>query len=206
MAAIRIMLADDHTVIRDGLRVILEIEDDFEVVAEAGDGREALERYRESAPDVLVLDLHMPHVRDAELITQIREHDPDARILILTTFGGGDDIQRSLQAGARGYLLKDTPRAELVDTIRRVAAGERVVPPSIAAVLVEQVDAPKLTPRELEVLRQVAEGKSNTDIAKSLFVSEATVKSHVNNILTKLDARGRTEAVTTAIRRGLVRI
>ncbi len=203
---IRVMLADDHTVLRDGVRVILDLEDDIDVVAEAGDGDEALERYRDTSPDVLVLDLHMPGIHDAELIEQLRAHDPEARILILTTYGGGDDIQRSLKAGARGYLLKDTPRTELVDAIRRVAKGERVVPPSIAATLVDQVDAPKLTPRELEVLRQVAEGKSNTAIAKSLFVSEATVKSHVNSILTKLGVRGRTEAVTTAIRRGLVRV
>lgn len=203
---IRIMLADDHTILREGIRVIVDLQDDMEVVSEAADGRDAVVQYLEHQPDVLVLDLHMPELEGAGVIEAIRAQHADARVLVLTTYDGDEDVYRSLKAGAAGYLLKDTPREELLAAIRSVAAGGQIVPPSIAAIAIKGVSAESLTGRELEVLRLVAEGCSNAKIADELHVAEGTVKTHVNNILSKLESSGRTEAVTTAIRRGLIRV
>lgn len=203
---IRILLADDHAILREGLRTIIELEPDMKVVGEAGDGLEAIELYRRTQPDILLLDLYMPELEGIQVIERVRGEFPQARILVLTTYGGDEDIFGSLKAGAKGYLLKDTPRRKLLEALRAVQCGERAIPPAVAAKMAERFSNPQLTPRELEVLRCVAKGKSNKEIASQLFVQEGTVKTHVNSLLRKLGASGRTEAVTTGLRRGLVRL
>ncbi len=204
---IRLLLADDHTVVRDGFAAIIGYQSDMEVVASVGNGREAVESFRELRPDVALLDLRMPEIGGVEAIEQIRCEFPSARIIVLTTYDGDEDVYRALQAGALGYLLKDTTTEAFLRAIRSVAAGRRYVPPEIAARLVERTMAgPGLTAREVEVLGALATGKTNKEIAAELFITEGTVKSHVNNILEKLGVRDRTEAVMEALRRGILHL
>ncbi len=201
---IRILIVDDHPVVREGLVALIERREDMTVVGEANNGREALEQFRRLTPDVTLLDLRMPEVDGLTAITSIREHAPTARIVVLTTYDSDEDIYRGLRAGAKAYLLKDTPPQELLDTIRAVHAGQTRIPPDVAAKLAERMTGPELTHRELDVLRLLMSGKSNKQIAAALFISEGTVKTHVNNILGKLGASDRTQAVTTALKRGIV--
>jgi two-component system NarL family response regulator len=203
---IRILIADDHPVVRQGLAAIIESERGMTVVAQAKNGREAVELYRQERPHVGLIDLKMPELDGVETITAIRDEFPNAALLVLTTYDRDEDIYRSLRAGAKAYLLKDTPPAELLDAIRAVYDGHRHLPEEIAHKLAEHVMYPDLTQRELEVLRLVAAGKSNREIGADLFITEGTVKAHVNNILSKLDVSDRTQAVTTALKRGLVQL
>ncbi len=179
----------------------------MEVVASVGDGRAAVESFRALRPDVALLDLRMPVLGGVQAIEEIRREFPSARIIVLTTYDGDEDVYRALQAGAAGYLLKDTTTEALLRAIRTVAAGQRYVPPEIAARLVERTMAgPGLTAREVEVLGALATGKTNKEIAAEFFITEGTVKSHVNNILDKLGVRDRTEAVMEALRRGILHL
>lgn len=204
---IRLLIVDDHPVVRDGLVAILhEGEPDLEVVGEAGDGLEAVTAWRNLRPTVTIMDLQLPGQTGVEAILAIRKEDPDAHILVLTTFDGDADIQRALEAGARGYLLKSVRRTLLIEAVRAVAEGRRFLPPATAERLVEAMEAERLTVRELDVLRLLAQGERNREIAASLGLAEPTVKIHVNNLLRKLQAKDRTEATVIALRRGLIHL
>jgi DNA-binding NarL/FixJ family response regulator len=203
---IRILIADDHSVVREGLVSLVKRKSDMTVVAEASNGREAVDLWKEHHPDVALLDLRMPELDGVGAIKEIREVDPNAHILVLTTFDGDEDIYRAIKAGAKGYLLKDTAREALMDSIRRVHSGETCIPPSLAAKLADRVSGEALSAREIEVLQRIAAGKSNKEIGAELFISEGTVKTHVKSIFSKLDVVSRTEAVATATRRGLIQL
>ena len=203
--AIRVLVADDHTVVRDGLVAIIQQEKDMEVVAETGDGHQAVELWKKYKPDVTLMDLRMPELDGVNAIYEIRAADPNARIIVLTTFDGDEDIYRGMRAGAKSYLLKDVRREELFQCIRDVHAGKTFVPPAIACKLAERLNAEVLTPRELEVLRLVADGKPNKLIGSDLAITEVTVKSHVQSVFRKLNVLSRTEAIAVANRRGLLR-
>jgi DNA-binding NarL/FixJ family response regulator len=203
---IRILIADDHSVVREGLVSLVKRKSDMTVVAEASNGREAVDLWKEHHPDVALLDLRMPELDGVSAIKEIREVDPNAHILVLTTFDGDEDIYRAIKAGAKGYLLKDTAREALMDSIRRVHSGETCIPPSLAAKLADRVSGEALSAREIEVLQRIAAGKSNKEIGAELFISEGTVKTHVKSIFSKLDVVSRTEAVATATRRGLIQL
>jgi two-component system NarL family response regulator len=203
---IRLLLVDDHFVVRRGLITILSLENDFSVVGEAEDGRQALEVYRQHTPDVVLMDVRMPGLNGLDAIETIRREFPGAKIIVLTTYDNDEDIHRALKAGARGYLLKNVPGEELVQAIRTVHAGDRWVPPRIAARLVEWVSGEVLTARELEVLRLLFSGLSNKEIAAALAISDNTIKYHLKSIFGKLGARDRTEAVTLALQRGILNL
>lgn len=203
---LRILIADDHGVVRSGIRSLIEQQEDMVAVAEARNGKEAIELYGSLAPDITLMDLQMPLVDGVEAITQIRANDPQARIVVLTTYDGDEDIYRALRAGAMGYVLKDVEAEDLYRTIRSVYAGKTCIAPAVAAKLAERMRGLHLTPRELEVLRLLVVGKSNSAIAESLFVAESTVKTHINSILSKLGAEDRTEAAAIALRRGIVHL
>ena len=204
--ALRILCVDDHPLLRQGIAALVEGQRDMELVAEAGNGREALRQFREHRPDVTLLDLRLPDMSGIDALIAIRSEFPEARVLILTTFEGDAEIQRALEAGARGYLLKTMPPADLIDAIRQVHAGKKRIPPEIAAQLAEHASDEDLTGRELEVLREVAGGSRNHEIASRLFISEETVKVHVKHIMEKLGAHDRTQAVAIAIRRGIIQL
>ena len=203
---IRILIADDHSVVREGLFSLVKRKSDMTVVAEANNGREAVDRWKDHRPDVTLLDLRMPELDGVGAIKEIREIDPNAHILVLTTFDGDEDIYRAIKAGAKGYLLKDTAREALMESIRRVHAGQTCIPPALAAKLADRVSGEALSAREIEVLQRIAAGKSNKEIGAELFISEGTVKTHVKSIFSKLDVVSRTEAVATATRRGLIQL
>ena len=210
---IRVVIADDHPVVREGLAAMLEREPDLEVVGEARDGQEAIEQVAALRPDVVLMDLQMPRVDGVEAIRQIRERHGGVHVLVLTTYGDDESIFRGIEAGARGYLLKDAPRDELFRAVRAVARGESLLQPAVATRLLNRVarrpaqPAPEtLTERELEVLRLLARGAANKEIGAALHISESTVKTHVANIFQKLDVGDRTEAVTVALRRGLLKL
>jgi two-component system, NarL family, response regulator len=203
---IRILLADDHEVVREGLAAILGRRDDFEVVAEVGDGEAAVEAWRLLKPNVALLDLRMPKLEGVEAIRQIREFDSDAKLIILTTYDGDEDIYQGLRAGAKGYLLKDTPREQIVDAIHAVIAGRTYIPSQVGEKLASRVNIDMLTDKELQILKQIANGQSNKHIAKEQSISEGTVKFHTNSIYAKLGVASRTEAVKIAMRRGLVKL
>src|SRR5262252_893100 len=203
---IRILIADDHSVVREGLVSLVKRKSDMTVVAEASNGREAVDLWKEHHPDVALLDLRMPELDGVGAIKEIREVDPNAHIMVLTTYDGDEDIYRAIKAGAKAYLLKDTARDALVDCVRRVHAGETYLPPPLAAKLAERVSGAALSRREMEVLEGMAAGKSNKEIGGDLFISDGTVKTHVSSIFTKLDVVSRTEAVATATRRGLIQL
>src|SRR6476619_3960430 len=198
---IGILIADDHSVLRQGLVSLIGFESDMMVVGEAGNGREAVDLWKQHRPEVMLLDLRMPELDGVGVIKQIRADDENARIIVLTTFDGDEDIYRAIQAGAKGYLLKDVPREALMDCIRRVHAGETCVPVHLAAKLAERVGGETLSAREIDVLKLMAKGKSNKEIGSALFISEGTVKSHVKAIFAKMNVVSRTEAVATATRR-----
>ena len=203
---IRIMVIDDQAVVRQGFVALINTVADMEVIAEGINGQQAIELYKQHTPDITLIDLRMPVVGGVEAITTIRRNFPDARLIVLTTYDGDEDIYRSLQAGAKGYLLKDVFFEELETAIRSVHAGSRHIPAAIAERLAERMASSDLTSRELEVLELIVRGQSNKEIGASLTISEATVKSHINNILSKLGVSDRTQAVTTALQRGLVHL
>jgi two-component system, NarL family, response regulator len=205
---IRILIADDHPVVRTGLATMLEIDPaaNLTVVGQAHNGREAIAQFIQLQPNIVLMDLRMPEMDGVEAITQLRSQFPEARIIVLTTYDGDEDIYRGLQAGAKAYLLKDTPRDELLRCIQAVYEGRSFIPPDIGMRLAERVNSPDLSKREREVLQLLAEGMSNLAIATELQIAEGTVKSHVNNILSKLNAGDRTQAVIVALKRGLVHL
>ena len=203
---IKILIADDHPVVREGLVALINRRPDMEVVAEASNGREAVAEFLLHRPDVALMDLRMPELDGADAMVAIREKAPAARVIVLTTYDDDEDIQRALRAGAKAYLLKDAPRDELLACIHAVHEGRTLIPPAIAAKLADLVGAPTLTTRELEVLALVADGNSNKVVARTLSIAEGTVKSHVNAVLRKLDAADRTQAVTIALKRGMLRL
>ncbi|GAB3157371.1 response regulator transcription factor [Myceligenerans halotolerans] len=199
---IRVLVADDHPVVRSGLVGMLAVEPDLEVVGEASDGAEAVALARELAPDVVLMDLRMPVLDGVGATTRIRATDGPPRVVVLTTYDTDADILRAVEAGATGYLLKDTPRADLVAGVRAAARGETVLAPSVATRLVSSVRTDRLTPREVEVLTLVARGHSNAEIGARLFITEATVKTHLIRVFTKLDVQDRTAAVSVAREQG----
>jgi DNA-binding NarL/FixJ family response regulator len=204
---IRVLVVDDHPVVRSGLVGMLDVEDDLDVVGEAGDGEEAVTRVAALRPDVVLMDLRMPRLDGVGATTRIVRDFPACRVLVLTTYDTDADILRAVEAGATGYLLKDTPRAQLVDAVRAASRGETVLAPVVAARLVSRLRAPApdpLTPREVEVLAAVARGLSNAEIGRSLFIGEATVKTHLLRVFAKLGVDDRTRAVTVAMERGLL--
>ena len=205
VTVIRVLVADDHPVVRQGLCTMLEIEDDIVVVARAGDGEEAIQLRRDTHPDIVLLDVQMPNVNGIEALKRIRTEDPQAKVIVLTTYRNEDYLFPSLQAGARGYLLKDSSREELADAVRRVARGESLLDPEVMRSRRARGGGEReLTGRELEVLQLMAEGCSNGHIAGRLFVSENTIKTHVSNILAKLGAQDRAAAVSTAHKQRLI--
>ena len=209
---IRVMITDDHPVVREGLSAMLSREQDIEVVGEAVNGREAIEKARNLKPDVVLMDLRMPEVDGVEAMRQIRVNNPDIKFIVLTTYDNDEYIFRGIEAGARAYLLKDSPREEMFRAIRVVSEGGSLIEPAVAgkvldrfAELSRQVQVPAtLSEREVEVLRLIAKGISNKIIATSLSISESTVKTHVQSIFNKLEVNDRTEAVTEAIKKGII--
>jgi two-component system, NarL family, response regulator len=203
---IRILLVDDHPIVRKGLAALIAPEADMQIVAEAGDGEQALALYWEHLPDIALVDLRLPGMSGVEVITAIRRERPDADIIVLTTYYGDEEIYRALQAGAKAYLLKETLTEELLAAIRAVHSGARYIPPAVAARLSERVSKTGLTPRELEVLRLMVQGKRNKEIAAELSISMSTAKVHLMNIFEKLGVSDRSQATTVAIQRGIVRV
>lgn len=205
---IRLVIVDDHPVVRDGLRGMFAGDPDFDVVGEAGDGAEAVVVVGAVKPDVVLMDLRMPRVDGVAAITKLRENGSTARVLVLTTYDTDSDVLPAIKAGATGYLLKDTPRDELVRAVRSAARGEAVLSPTVVTRLLGQVRAPaseSLSPRELEVLGLIARGSTNREAAAKLFISEATVKTHLLHVYAKLGVKDRAAAVATAFERGLLK-
>jgi len=203
---IRIMIVEDHFVVREGLKAIINSQQDMAAVAEAGNGRQAVEAFEQHQPDVTLMDLRIPGLNGIDAISGIIAKYPRARIIVLSTYGGDENIFRAFQAGARAYFLKDIKGQDLVDAIRAVHAGQRVVPPEIASQLAERVPLTALSPREMEILILVAKGKSNKEIGAELAISEGTVRVHASNLLSKLHCSGRAQAVSEAIRRGIIEV
>jgi DNA-binding NarL/FixJ family response regulator len=203
---IRILLVDDHPVLRQGVRALAADEDDMEFVAEASSGREAIDEFRTHRPDVVLIDLQMPDMNGTEVMIAIRNEFPDARFIVLTTYTGDVQITRALKAGARAYLLKSLLRRELLDTIRAVHAGQKRIPAELAAQVADHLADDSLTSREMEVLRLIAAGNANKIVADKLSITEETVKGHVKSILSKLGANDRTHAVTIGLRRGIIEL
>jgi DNA-binding NarL/FixJ family response regulator len=203
---IRLMIVDDHNIVRQGLAALLNTVPGLLVVAEAPSGEAAVELYRQHTPDVTLMDLRMQNGNGVDAIHAIRAITPTARIIVLTTFDGDEDIFRALQAGARGYLLKGSDTDELVSAIHAVHSGKSRIPAPVAERLAERMSNPALTERETDVLRLIVGGNSNKEIASALFISEATVKTHINNLLGKLGVTDRTQAATTALQRGIVHL
>lgn len=202
---IRVLIAEDHSLVRRGLAAIINMEEDITVVGEAGDGEEAIEQWRRLRPDVVLMDLRMPRLEGVEAIKRIRAEDSKAGIIVLTTFDHDEDIYAGLRAGAKAYLLKDVQPEELFGCIRAVHAGEAYLQPKVAAKLVQRVQEQQLTEREEQILKLLAEGKSNRAIGQALHITESTVKSHLKSLFVKLDATSRAEAIALAARRGLVK-
>jgi len=201
---IRVLIVEDHNVVRQGLVSLLNVVEGMEVVCEAADGVEAIAQFRKHQPDITLIDLRLPRMSGVDAIQRIRMESPQARLIVLTTYDGDEDIYRALKAGAKAYLLKGMTTDELITAIRAVHAGKSHIPPAIAEKLAERMGVEELTPREMDVLEQIVAGKSNKEIADELGVSEATVKTHINSLLGKLGVTDRTQAATAAIRRGLV--
>jgi DNA-binding NarL/FixJ family response regulator len=203
---IRVLSVDDHPLLREGLAAIIDAQADMTLVSQACNGAEAIQMHRDHRPDVTLMDLRLPDLSGIDTMLAIRAESPDARIIILTTFEGDVEIKRALQAGAHGYLLKSSPPSDLVQAIRQVHAGKKRVPPNVAAQLAEQMGSESLSPREVEVLQQVAQGNRNRDVAERLFISEETVKVHVKHIMDKLGASDRTQVIAIAVRRGIIQL
>jgi two-component system, NarL family, response regulator len=203
---IRILIADDHPIVREGLAAILALEEDLKVVGQARNGEEACRLYNQLSPDILILDLRMPKMDGLEVVAKLMSQRPRPRIIVLTNSAKGEDLRRALTAGARGYLLKGAEPDQVCDTIREVYSGKSSLPRDVAAKLAESMAQPELSKRELQILTQMALGKSNKEIGQVLYISEHTVKNHVKSVLRKLSAIGRTEAIAIATERGLINI
>ena len=201
-----VLIADDHPVVREGLKTILQLQPNIRVVAEASDGRDAMEKFFAYRPDIALLDLRMPLMDGVETVVSICEKEPGARLAILTSFESEEEIYRALRAGAQGYVLKDAPAGDLIACIRAMSEGKTWIPPGIGAKLAKRVTGRELTTREMDVLRTLVLGKSNKEIGVLLDIAESTVKVHVTHVLEKLKAGGRTEAISVALKRGLIRI
>lgn len=206
MSPIRILVVDDHHVVRQGIVALLKTMDDIEVVGQAVSGEEAVVVFNDVMPDITLMDLQMPGAGGVEAVSEIRRRHSSARVIVLTTFDGDEDIYRSLQAGARGYLLKGMTSDQLISAIRDVHNGRSIIPGPVAEKLAERMTSQQLTARELSVLERIVAGRANKQIASDLFISEATVKTHINSLLAKLGVVDRTQAATAALQRGLVRL
>ena len=203
---IRILSVDDHALLRKGIAALVNVEPDMKLVAEASSGEEAIKEFKKQRPDVTLMDLQMPEMSGIEATIAIRADFPNARIIVLTTYPGDAQVIRALKAGARAYLLKAHLNRELLEAIRAVHAGQKRIPPELAAELAEHAGEDQLTSREVDVLRLIAAGNANKEIAGQLSIAEETVKNHVSNILAKLHAKDRTHAVTTALKRGIIQL
>ena len=204
--AIRVLVADDHPGVREGLRALVSLGTDLEVIGEASNGLEAVSKAVFHRPDVALIDLRMPGLHGHGVVSAIRSQAPDVRVVVVSSFSGEEDVYQALRAGANGYLLKDSSREELLECIRRVHAGAAYISPAAAKRLTARLGGSELTPREQDVLRLIVAGCTNKEIGTRLKVAEGTVKAHVNRILQKLDASSRTQAITEAVKRGLVRL
>ena len=203
---IRVMLVDDHPAFRTGLAALIENEPDLKVVAEAGNGTDALQMFRDRLPDVVLMDLRLPGMGGVETTMAIRKQFPEARVIILTTFDTDEDIYRAIQSGAKSYLLKDTPNVELAATVRAVFKGEQILPPKVANRLARRLQRADISEIEMEVLQQLMKGRSNKEMALSLFVTEDTIKARLKTLFSKLKVHDRTEAAICAIRNGIVQL
>ena len=203
---IRVLAVDDHALLREGIATLVNAEADMRLVAEASNGQHAIEQFRAHRPDVTLMDLQMPDFNGVEAIERIQREHGDARFIVLTTYTGDVQVLRALKAGARAYILKGHVHRELIETIRAVHAGQKRIPPEIAADLADHATDDALTPREIDVLRLIAAGNANKNIADQLTIGEATVKAHISNILSKLTANDRTHAVTIALQRGIIEL
>jgi len=203
---IRVLSVDDHPLLREGIAAIINNQPDMVLVAQACNAQEAVQQFRKHQPDVTLMDLRLPDKSGIDAMITVRAEFPEARVIILTTFEGDVEIQRALEAGARGYMLKSMPPKELVEVIRQVHAGKKRIPPQLAAQLAEHMSDEDLTPREIEVLSQIAGGNRNRDIAEKLFITEETVKVHIKHIMEKLGASDRTQAVAIGVRRGIIEL
>lgn len=204
--SIRVLVVEDHPIVRQGLVALLNVVDGVEIVGQASDGAEAVQLFEANHPDVTLIDLRMPKMGGVEVIQKVRARHAQARFIVLTTYDGDEDIYRALEAGARAYLLKGMTVEVLISAIRSVHAGKSIIPPAIAQKLAERMSTEQLTQREQAVLEQIVRGKSNKEIGSVLDISEATVKTHINNLLGKLGVEDRTQAATAAIQRGLVQL
>jgi DNA-binding NarL/FixJ family response regulator len=203
---IRVLMVDDHPLLSEGLAAVIQNQPDMLPVGQASSGREAIQRFDECRPDVTLVDLRLPDISGIETMVAIRKKFPEAHVIILTTFAGDAEIQRALEAGARAYVLKTMPPGELLDVIRQVHSGKKKIPSEIAAYLAEHYGDEQLTHREVDILRQLANGNRNRDIAEKLFIAEETVKAHLKHIMEKLHANDRTQAVSIGIRRGIIQL
>ncbi len=203
---IRVLVVDDHQVVRMGMRAMITAEPDMEVVAEAGDGLSAIAAYEQHRPDITLMDLRLPGMSGPEIISEIRKRSPTANIIVITTYDADEDVYRAVQAGARGYLLKGTFAEGMLEAIRHVHAGRRLIAPEVAARLADRVSSPSLTSREISVLELVARGMSNKEIGATLFLTEDTIKTHLRHAFAKLGVGDRTEAALLAVQRGIIRL